>query len=59
MAFDEAVAGRVREALAGSPDVVEKKMFVRATRPQANPLPQADAPLHFTFGYKCSGHSGV
>jgi TfoX/Sxy family transcriptional regulator of competence genes len=27
MAFDEAVAGRVREALAGSPDVVEKKMF--------------------------------
>ena len=27
MAFDEAVAGRVREALADSPDVVEKKMF--------------------------------
>lgn len=27
MAFDEAVAGRVREALAGAPDVVEKKMF--------------------------------
>jgi TfoX/Sxy family transcriptional regulator of competence genes len=27
MAFDEAVAGRVREALAGGPNVVEKKMF--------------------------------
>jgi TfoX/Sxy family transcriptional regulator of competence genes len=27
MAFDEAVAGRVREALAGAPNVVEKKMF--------------------------------
>jgi TfoX/Sxy family transcriptional regulator of competence genes len=27
MAFDEAVAGRVREALAGSRDVVEKRMF--------------------------------
>jgi TfoX/Sxy family transcriptional regulator of competence genes len=27
MAFDEAVAGRVREALAGAPDVIEKKMF--------------------------------
>jgi TfoX/Sxy family transcriptional regulator of competence genes len=27
MAFDEAVAGRVRKALAGSPDVVEKRMF--------------------------------
>lgn len=27
MAFDEAVAGRVREALAGAPDVVEKRMF--------------------------------
>jgi TfoX/Sxy family transcriptional regulator of competence genes len=27
MAFDEAVAGRVREALAEAPDVVEKKMF--------------------------------
>jgi TfoX/Sxy family transcriptional regulator of competence genes len=27
MAVDEAVAGRVREALAGSPDVVEKRMF--------------------------------
>jgi len=27
MAFDEAVAGRIREALAGAPDVAEKKMF--------------------------------
>jgi len=27
MAFDEAVAGRIRKALAGSQDVVEKKMF--------------------------------
>jgi TfoX/Sxy family transcriptional regulator of competence genes len=27
MAFDEAVARRVRKALAGSPDVVEKNMF--------------------------------
>jgi TfoX/Sxy family transcriptional regulator of competence genes len=27
MAFDEAVAKRVREALAGVPDVVEKRMF--------------------------------
>lgn len=27
MAFDEAVAERVREALAGAPAVVEKKMF--------------------------------
>ena len=27
MAFDEAVAGRVRDALAGLPDVVEKRMF--------------------------------
>ena len=27
MAFDEAVARRVRNALAGSPDVVERKMF--------------------------------
>lgn len=27
MAFDEGVAGRVREALAGAPDVVEKRMF--------------------------------
>jgi TfoX/Sxy family transcriptional regulator of competence genes len=27
MAFDEAVAGRVRKALAGAPDVVEKRMF--------------------------------
>src|SRR3990172_269801 len=27
MAFDEAVAERIREALAGSPDVVEKGMF--------------------------------
>jgi TfoX/Sxy family transcriptional regulator of competence genes len=27
MAFDEAVAERVRQALAGSPDVVEKRMF--------------------------------
>jgi TfoX/Sxy family transcriptional regulator of competence genes len=27
MAFDEAVAKRVREALAGAPDVVEKRMF--------------------------------
>jgi TfoX/Sxy family transcriptional regulator of competence genes len=27
MAFDEAVAERVRKALAGSPDVVGKKMF--------------------------------
>jgi TfoX/Sxy family transcriptional regulator of competence genes len=27
MAFDEAAAGRVRKALAGSPDVVEKRMF--------------------------------
>jgi len=27
MAFDEAVARRVRKALAGPPDVVEKKMF--------------------------------
>ena len=27
MAFDEAVAERVRDALAGAPDVVEKKMF--------------------------------
>ena len=27
MAFDEAVAGRVRKALAGTPDVVEKRMF--------------------------------
>ena len=27
MACDEAVARRVRKALAGSPDVVEKKMF--------------------------------
>ncbi len=27
MAFDEAVAGRVREALARMPGVVEKKMF--------------------------------
>jgi TfoX/Sxy family transcriptional regulator of competence genes len=27
MAFDEAVARRVRKALAGSPDVVEKRMF--------------------------------
>jgi len=28
MAFDEAVAGRIREALAGSPDVVEMKGLV-------------------------------
>jgi len=27
MAFDEAVAGRVREALRGAPSVVEKRMF--------------------------------
>ena len=27
MAFDEEVAGRIREALAGAPDVVEKRMF--------------------------------
>ena len=27
MAYDEAVAGRIREALAGTPDVGEKKMF--------------------------------
>lgn len=27
MAFDKAVAERVREALAGAPDVVEKRMF--------------------------------
>ncbi len=27
MAYDEAVAGRAREALAGAPDVVEKRMF--------------------------------
>jgi TfoX/Sxy family transcriptional regulator of competence genes len=27
MAFDETVAGRVREALAGSPNIVEKRMF--------------------------------
>ena len=27
MAYDEAVAGRVREALEGSPDVIEKRMF--------------------------------
>jgi TfoX/Sxy family transcriptional regulator of competence genes len=27
MAFDESVAERVREALEGSPDVVEKRMF--------------------------------
>ena len=27
MAYDEAVAGRVRKALAGATDVVEKKMF--------------------------------
>jgi len=27
MAFNEAVAGRIREALAGAPDVVEKRMF--------------------------------
>jgi len=27
MAFDEAVAKRVREALAGSPSIVEKRMF--------------------------------
>ncbi|TFH29424.1 MAG: TfoX family protein [Deltaproteobacteria bacterium] len=27
MAFEEAVARRVREALAGSPEVVEKRMF--------------------------------
>jgi TfoX/Sxy family transcriptional regulator of competence genes len=27
MAYDEAVAGRVRKALAGSPGIVEKKMF--------------------------------
>jgi TfoX/Sxy family transcriptional regulator of competence genes len=27
MTFDEAVAGRIRESLAGAPDVVEKKMF--------------------------------
>jgi len=27
MAFDEAVAGRIRKALTGSPDVVEKRMF--------------------------------
>jgi TfoX/Sxy family transcriptional regulator of competence genes len=27
MAFDEAVAGRIREALEGAPDVVEKRMF--------------------------------
>ena len=27
MAYDEAVAGRVRKALEGSPDVVEKRMF--------------------------------
>ena len=27
MAFDEAVAGRVRKALAGSQDVLEKRMF--------------------------------
>jgi TfoX/Sxy family transcriptional regulator of competence genes len=27
MSFDEAVARRVRNALAGSPDVVERKMF--------------------------------
>jgi hypothetical protein len=27
MGFDETVAGRVRKALTGSPDVVENKMF--------------------------------
>ncbi|MHB1013641.1 MAG: TfoX/Sxy family protein [Desulfobacteria bacterium] len=27
MAFDEEVAGRIREAVAGMPDVVEKRMF--------------------------------
>ena len=27
MAYDEAVAGRIREALAGAPAVVEKRMF--------------------------------
>jgi TfoX/Sxy family transcriptional regulator of competence genes len=27
MAFDETVAGKVREALKGAPDVVEKRMF--------------------------------
>ena len=27
MAFDESVAGRVREALAEAPDIVEKRMF--------------------------------
>ncbi len=27
MAFDEAVAGRIRKALTGAPDVVEKRMF--------------------------------
>lgn len=27
MAFDESVVGRVRKALAGSPDVIEKRMF--------------------------------
>jgi TfoX/Sxy family transcriptional regulator of competence genes len=27
MAFDEVVAGRVRKALEGAPDVVEKRMF--------------------------------
>ena len=27
MAFDEGVAGRVREALGGGPDAVEKRMF--------------------------------
>jgi len=27
VAFDEAAAGRIRKALAGSPDVVEKRMF--------------------------------
>lgn len=27
MSLDEAVAGRVRKALAGTPDVVEKRMF--------------------------------
>jgi len=27
MAYDEAVAGRIRNALAGATDVVEKKMF--------------------------------
>jgi TfoX/Sxy family transcriptional regulator of competence genes len=27
MAFDEAVAGRIRKALTGAPGVVEKKMF--------------------------------